>query len=191
MLYLPLDAARTGTVVGIDPGTETLGCAVLSFDLGTLAITGLEAYTFRGTKLPSSEWMGMVYNERAQRIAAHHANLVNVLCRTNPLAVASESPFYSHLRPSAYGALTEIVCAIRCAVQAFDAWRTLHLIDPPSVKRAVGAPGGAGKDVVKECMGRVSELMAVCEDEFAHWDEHAIDAAAVAYCQYLRLVHPA
>lgn len=188
MLTIPSDSPYVATVVGIDPGTESLGCAILTFDIASMRITEFEAYTYRGSKMPGSDWRAEIFSDRARRIQSHHDNLLMILRRTNPIAIATESPFYDQRHPSAFGALTEIICAIRQAVSAFDVWRPLYTIDPPTVKRAVGAPGNAGKDIVKQCMSTIPELMQVCTNNFNTWDEHAIDAGAVAYCQYLAIL---
>lgn len=185
MLQLPKDASAIASIVGIDPGTETLGLSVLEFDLVAFRIQSIWAATYRGSRLPASEWLGYIHGDRERRIAAHKSNLLEILHRYRPLYVCCESPFYNQKRPSAYGALTEIVCALRETVQQYDAWKPLYLVDPPSVKRAVNAPGNAGKDIVKSSILQIEELTSVSKTPIAILDEHSIDAMAVAYAQYV------
>lgn len=189
VLALPSsDDRSSASILGLDPGSETLGAAILTFDLATLAIIRFEAATYYGSKLPSRDWTRELYNERAQRIEAHYLNLTRLLRQVQPLAIASEAPFFNGASPNAFGALTEVVCALRQAVNDYDVWKHLYMIDPPSVKVAVGAPGGTrDKLLVKTCMAAIPQLMGALVESFATWDEHSVDAGAVAYCQYRRM----
>jgi hypothetical protein len=107
-----------------------------------------------------------------------------VFHRVNPLGIISESPFYSSRMPSAFGALTEVVCSIRQAVMVYDAWRVLYLIDPPSVKKALGCKGNGDKVAVKEALLRLPLLCNVIEGGVQALDEHSIDAVGVGYHLY-------
>lgn len=185
MLRLPENASGVTSIVGIDPGTEMLGIAVLVFDVSTFEILSVQADTYKGSRLPGSEWAAYIHSDRYKRIASHKANLIEILNHYRPLFVSCESPFYNQKRPSAYGALTEIICAIREAVNVYDVWKPLYLIDPPSVKKAVNAAGNAGKDAVKASILQIKELTQVCSKTIEEMDEHSIDAMAVAYAQYV------
>ena len=185
MLHVTENAPATTSVVGIDPGTKMLGVCILEFDLVTFEILKIQAVTYDGSRLPSSEWVGYLHGDRVRRISALRDKLTEVLCTYRPLYVCCESPFYNQKRPSAYGALTEIVCAIREAVRAYDMWKPLYMIDPPSVKKAVNASGNAGKDDVKSSISKIETLSRVCVTPIAKLDEHSIDAMAVAYAQYV------
>lgn len=185
MLSIPESASAVASIVGIDPGTKMLGVCVLEFDLVTFRILKVQANTYDGSKLPGSEWMGHLHGDRAKRINAHRTNLIYILNTYRPLYICCESPFYNQKRPSAYGALTEIICAIREAVSYYDVWKPVYMIDPPSVKKAVNASGNAGKEDVKLNISKITELTQVCDMAFSELDEHSIDAMAVAYAQYV------
>ena len=58
------------------------------------------------------------------------------------------------------------------------------MVDPPSVKKAVGAPARGDKDAVKRAIKLIKELEMVNFDNF---DEHSIDATAVGYYELLKL----
>lgn len=189
MLPYPQDANELVSIVGIDPGSETLGCSILCFNLRTFEIISVEAVTFIGSKLTSSDWTGEIFNDRIQRIQAHERNLLQLFQRINPLIIAIESPFMSVRRPSAYGALTEVVCAVRNAVLQFDVWRPLYLVDPPNAKKAVNAKGNADKEGVKAGLKTIPELMQALQVPIEHLDEHSIDAIAVGYYFYLQFKH--
>jgi Holliday junction resolvasome RuvABC endonuclease subunit len=188
MLPIPSDPNTIVSIIGIDPGSTNLGCAILSFDILTNQITCLEAYTFRGERLPGSEWTASIDNDRRKRITALEDKLFEVFMFVNPICIACESAFINVKRPSADGALTEVVCAIRSAVARFDIWRVLRMVAPSSVKNAVGAMGGGDKDAVKKALLNISELTSVVLTPITEMDEHSVDAIAVAYAGYKMLI---
>ena len=185
MLRIPEASSARTSVVGIDPGTKMLGVCILEFDLMSFEILNVQALTYDGSKIPSSDWVGHLHGDRVKRISALKDKLTDILIAYRPLYVCCESPFYNQKRPSAYGALTEIVCAIRDAVRNYDVWKPLYLIDPPSVKKAVNASGNAGKEDVKTAISKIETLSRACVTPMANLDEHSIDAMAVAYAQYV------
>ena len=185
MLRLPKDGATTTTIVGIDPGTETLGVAIMTISLLDYSILSTEARTFHGSKLAGKEsWLSEVFGSRTDRVKAHEENLLNIFNSVKPLLIASESPFYNQRFPQAYGALMEVICAIRSAVMRHSNWKSLGLFDPPTVKNAVGAQGNADKNTVYSKVIALNCLNYTGLVPITELDEHSIDAIAVAYCQY-------
>lgn len=186
MLPIPTDANCLVSSLGLDPGTETLGVGNITFDLLTFEIASCEAYTFKGSRLPGSEWMGRIYTDRQRRIAAHQQNFLRLLHRINPLIVSCESAYINTQRPAAYGALVEVQCALRETLRKFDQWRPLYMVEPSRAKAAVGASGGSrDKNEIKEALLRIPALVKTCLTPIETWDEHSVDAVAVAYCQYV------
>lgn len=186
MLPIPSDPNLTVSVVGIDPGTEMLGVAAIYFNLTTFQILKINATTFRGSKLPGSEWTSIIHSDRVMRLQSHRANLINLLNEINPIAISVESPFYTSRMPSAFGALTEVVAMIRSAVLEYDVWRRIYLVDPPNVKKALGAKGNADKLEVKQALVNMPELSNVIVGGLDSLDEHSIDAIAVALHLYIQ-----
>lgn len=175
------------TIVGIDPGSETLGVCILSFD-AAFTLIKVEAATYRGSKLPVRDDIRLTHGDRAARIQAHYDNLLGILLQYQPIVVTCESPFFMAARPQAYGALTEVVTMIRNALQTYRPNLDLGLIDPPSVKKAVGAKGNADKVGVREAILRmVGQIPFVGPITLDRLDEHSLDAFAVAYSAYLTL----
>ncbi len=182
MLRMPSDPGSIISVVGIDPGSTTLGTAVLWIDLNTMKVISSSAKTFHGDRLQGGEsWLGDIHGDRFSRIAALEQSLLRLFMHVKPYMIASESPFMSMRRPQAYGVLTEVMCAIRNAVMLYDAWKPLYIIDPPTVKKNVGAAGNAGKEEVKQALLRLPELYYSGETPLELLDEHSVDALAVAY----------
>jgi Holliday junction resolvasome RuvABC endonuclease subunit len=188
MLTIPEYSSPYARILGIDPGTETLGAASIEYNVLTGEIHGAEAKTFKGSKLISSDWVEEYHGSRFARIQAHSSNLARILGIIEPSDVAVESPFFSHLRPQAYGALTEIVYAIKLTVFSYDPTLPFVLIDPPSVKNSVGAKGNADKDAVREKVLAILSARYSGRISIDRLDEHSIDSLAVAYACYLSRV---
>lgn len=189
MLSFPSSSlARTTSIVGIDPGSETLGLGIIEFNIDTFEIVQSTAFTFTGSKMfDDDSWLASSHGNRTARIAAHKDNLVYQLTQINPVCVACESPFYNPRRPNAYGVLVEVLTMIRQAVIEYDRWKSLYLIDPPTVKKSVGAAGNADKIKMLEAISNLTNLRLVCSPSLL--DEHSIDALAVAYCRYRQLTN--
>lgn len=180
MLVMP-EEPRIASIVGIDPGTVNLGIAILWFDVVTLEIKGCHAKTYNGTKMGSEgTWDSLSYGDRYARIRLHEENLFRLFQQEKPLFIVAESPFFNQRHPMAYGALTEVVCGIRSAVKRYDGWKALYTIDPPSVKKAVGAKHNADKHAVKEKVMALEDLQYDGDVPLSALDEHSIDAIAVA-----------
>lgn len=173
-------------ILGIDPGSQFLGTAIINVDIATLNINYSLAWTFKGdTLIKDNNWLAQLHGARYDRIFAHKLNLLDLMRYYSPLYIASESPFMNTRMPNAYGALLEVINAIKQAVIEFDAWRTLHLIPPSSVKNAVGAAGAANKGTMKDKISALKELNY--RGDINLLDEHSIDALSVAYAQLYTL----
>lgn len=187
MHLMPHNAGELANIVGIDPGTEHLGLSCITFNVVTLGIHQTAAQVFVGSKLGISSQQSLVHSARFARIDAHRENLTSVLRALKPVAVVCESPFFNSMRPQAYGALVEIVNAIRYAVWEYDPQMPLDLLDPPRVKRSVGAAGNAKKDVMQQAVLGLSELNFQGPVPLTELDEHSIDAIAVGYSKLIGL----
>ena len=180
---MPINASDVATIVGIDPGSETLGLCRISFNVNTLQIVSTQAQTYIGTKIQTgmSRWILEYQTERFARIHAHKLNLGRILIQSRPLTVACESPFYSSRRPGAFSALTEVISALRYACFEYDPRLPFTLIDPPSAKIAVGAKGNAKKEQVQEAVLQLPDLNFIGDVSLNKLDEHSIDSIAIAY----------
>lgn len=188
MLTMPVGARPYFNILGIDPGTHNLGVGILTVEFGTFEILASVAFTITALKvMPKDAWAIEMHGERTSRIYTLMSELDRCFNFYNPIRIACESPFYNPRRPMAYGSLVEILSAIRTTVWNYDRWRRIQTYDPPSVKKAVGAKGGADKDVMKEKVTNMSQLRWSGPYPITALDEHAIDGLAVAYADYLAL----
>lgn len=180
MLTMP-DSSPYASILAIDPGTETLGIACIEYDCRTGVIHGSEAKTFKGSKLGKNSWVAEIHGDRFNRINAHRTNLARILNIVQPAFIASESPFFSRAHPQAYGALTEIVYALQLTIFAYDPLMSVQMVDPPTVKNAVGAKGNADKEGVRVGVLAIPDLNYAGRIPLEALDEHSIDSLAVAY----------
>lgn len=188
MIHLPEEGARTTCIVGLDPGSESLGIAAIEFDIETMTIVKTTAKTLVGSKLMRKDtWAIELHGERPSRVEALHNAILDELIDKSPVQIACESPFFSSRMPSAFGVLMEVLIAVRSAVLQYDRWRIVYLIDPPTVKRGVGGKGNADKFKMKELVLALPDLCFTGPVALADLDEHSIDAIAVAYTRFKEL----
>jgi Holliday junction resolvasome RuvABC endonuclease subunit len=186
---MPPDSSQVVSIIGIDPGSHCLGVGVLKIDITTLKIVSSDAWTLVGKRLVGkNDWTTSIHGERNGRVYALEQELLRIFRYFQPLEIASESPFINSKFPQAGLALTVVVCGIRQAVMQYDVWRELHLIDPPTVKMAVGAAGNAPKEVVKEKIMLLPNLNYIGTVPLSQLDEHSIDALAVAFARFRLLM---
>lgn len=186
MLVMPTGSSNVIAIVGIDPGSFNMGVAVILFNIETLEIVSTQAWTLSGVKLGREErWTTELHGELEGRIAGMGNTLLEILRHFQPLLVASEAPFISKKFPQAGLVLTRVVSAIRLAVMQYDVWKSLDIIDPPSVKNAVGAAGNAPKEVMKEKVLQLP-INYIGKTPLQELDEHSIDAIAVAYGRLMK-----
>lgn len=178
--------ASIATICGIDPGSDTMGICVMQFNVINLQIVKTHAFTVHGSRMGGNDWLTINYGDRFRRIANLKENLLNVFRQTEPLTIAVEAPFMNMLRPQAYGVLMEVMAAIRSAISEYDLWLDPYLIDPSSVKNAVGAPGNAKKEIIRQCIMNLNYLNSTVD--LSLLDEHSLDAIAVALTRFKRLI---
>lgn len=189
MLVQPQGSTRY-RIIGIDPGTDTLGASLLEVDLATRIIDILESQTFEGSKLAKSyENIAAYHGDRTARLIAHEDNLYGYFVYAQPHSIICESPFSNKRFPQAYAALTECVSHIRRAVMRYDGFKPLLQVDPPTAKLAVGVKArGTTKDDVK--IGLLKAIKAghlhnPNNIDIGELDEHSVDAIVVAYTRAL------
>lgn len=191
MFQLPDLTQETIRLVGIDPGTDNLGLAVLTIDPKTYEIIETTAATYRGGRLEHYDVrVSAIQGDRLARLLAHRCNLVERFAEIKPTMVASEAPFYNRLRPNAYGPLVESLWVIKEAVWSYDGTMALREIDPPTVKKGVMAKELKGKEPMKDALKALHQELRLSEAQIDAMDEHSVDAVAVAYTLYMQECFP-
>lgn len=181
MLAYPT-SRRPFTVMGIDPGTQTLGVSLVSWDLHAPARTVETAFTLTASDTsPMYAALREQVGKRYARLQQHYDVLLECLYQYQPHAVIAESPFGGSF-PQTFAALTECIGVIRRAVMTRDPTMVLDLIDPMTVKRV------AGVEMKRTNLKRKDAVAdALCARPDITWgidpsglDEHSTDATAVA-----------
>jgi len=149
-------------ILGVDPGSITTGFGVIDYDRGRLALVEQGSITTtRGTEL-------------ADRLCRIHDQLLAVIARTSPAAVAVETPFAGQNMKSliqlAHARGVVLLAARSAQLDVFE-------YAPRSVKSAVVGYGAAEKQQVAKM---VRMLLPGCASVVMSVD--ASDALAVAIC---------
>jgi len=149
-------------ILGVDPGSLTTGFGVIDYERGRLSLVEQGSITTkRGADLP----------ERLQRI---HDELLAVITRLVPEAIAVETPFAGHnvksLIQLSHARGVVLLAASRAALEIFE-------YAPRSVKSAIVGFGGADKEQVATMVRR---LLPGCASLKMAAD--ASDALAIAIC---------
>ena len=118
-------------ILGVDPGSLTTGFGVIDYERGRLSLVEQGSITTkRGAELP----------ERLQRI---HDELLAVITRLVPEAIAVETPFAGHnvksLIQLSHARGVVLLAASRARLEIFE-------YAPRSVKSAIVGFGGADKE---------------------------------------------
>lgn len=177
-----MDINSTYRILGIDPGTNTLGAAIIDIDLVTAKTVVSMACTFVGQSM-ASEYSTYpdVHGERAARLKAHEENLSTVMFNWQPHRVISESAFMGKFAQS-YMALVECLVAIKRATMYYNPFIPLEVIDPTTVKKTAGMVGKLrGKEPVRDALAELPYLEFAPGVHLATLDEHSVDAIAIAH----------
>ena len=173
-------------LIGMDPGLMRFGLSVIEVDCYTREIVSFYSTTYYGNKLKGNKYVEESQGERLCILRALIGELEKEFEQHSALAYAIESPFYSMSSPSAFGSLNEIVSLVKQLVINHDDSKTLSLIDPPTVKKNIGAKGNADKTIVREnilqLFSNVNNLSLL---DIESLDEHSIDSLAVSYSLYI------
>lgn len=188
-MYPHYDAASTYRILGIDPGTNTLGTAILDVNICHRIITVADARTYVGTSMASEyAYYSEVHGSRAARLKAHEENLFNLMYETKPHWVICESSYMGKFA-QAYMALTECICAIQRSLYRYNPTLPLQMVDPTTVKKSTGMTGRLrGKDPVKEALADLSYLRYAPGIRLELMDEHSVDAVAVAHVRACEVI---
>jgi Holliday junction resolvasome RuvABC endonuclease subunit len=185
MLALPEQAGYTALIIGIDPGSNTLGFSEIYFDVRDLSIIKSVARTLKGASILGPLGLSQSHSDRYCRIFSLAKEILKNFVELEPNFVICESPFISSRQPMAYGALMEIVFAVRRAVLDYDSTQPMDTVDPPRAKKAVGAPGNAKKPEMQSAVIKLKDEFKLDEllsdAPLESLDEHSIDALAIAY----------
>ena len=185
MIQLP---ASHYVVLGIDPGTETLGVAVLGVDLVDLSVYAYSAITLHASHSCNSLSVdSLTFGDRFARLNSLANSVQSQCAHFQPHSVIAESPFLGRF-PQSFEALVDCLSVLRRTVAAYDPGLVLETVDPPSAKKAVGVnPKGSTKEDIKNAVLRLP-IHRYPGVHFENLEEHATDAIAVAWYRVQQVI---
>lgn len=171
-------------LLAIDPGSTTLGFALMLIDPVLKQITVGDAFTLnvgRGVNTHSLRFEQ--YGAKAERLHQIYMNMSSVLYQLQPHLFIAESPFVGRFA-AAFEALVEVRDALKAALWAHDPTMLYESVDPLTAKKAVGAAVYKGsKENVRDSVIALPDLIWAPNVMKYELDEHSIDAVAVGYCR--------
>jgi Holliday junction resolvasome RuvABC endonuclease subunit len=187
MLVMPPQATPL-RVLGIDPGTTTLGVAALYWDIDNNKIHVDSAFTLQANdRLLGYQAITEVHGSRISRFYQQADELNAIFHNIRPHAVIAEAPYMGRFAQS-FGALTECVLNIRQTLFNYDSSMPLLQVDPTTVKKTVGVHKGkmSDKEDVRRALRERTDISWGVDLELL--DEHSVDAVAIAMYYLLVLV---
>ena len=148
-------------ILGIDPGTVTMGYGVIEEQESELGLMDCGALT-TAPNMPLS-----------QRLHTLYLGLLNLIARYQPSEIAIEQPFVAKNVRSALAVGQAIGMAM---VAAGEKGIPIHQYTPTQVKQAVSSYGRSGKEQVQEMVRIQLRLSSLPQPS------DAADALAVALC---------
>lgn len=176
------DRYRRINMLAVDPGLHYLGLSIhtLNSRTGDYERVNIETInvdrTFRRTLTDSS-----YRSEQDSCLLKIYDHIYDVCRHYDVTFLAYEEPFNNPMRPGAYGPLRDVTATARRA--AINACPSV-LIDsmrPQAVKKGVGAGGTKGKEIMREKVLVIPELMDVLECHPDDLTEDCVDSLAIGY----------
>lgn len=175
------DMSSIFRVVGIDPGSSTFGFTVIDYDLTTGVPTVVFSETFFAEPLLDEESTLMNLGRRGARHSLCKDYVIRQLDEFKPQLVCCESAFLKMRFVNAFQSLVEGIVMVRQALYEHDDTMSLLLVDPPTAKKAVGAPGkGGDKLAILYALRKLKELKFNNVD-LESLDEHSRDSVAICF----------
>lgn len=186
MYYIEPAGEADIRIMGIDPGTDTMGVAIVDVNIETNKPHLVFGMTIHASKeLSEHEDAVEIVGSRDVRIDIIGGHIKQILVAACPTLVVAESPFYRPGRANAYEALVECFKKLREVVRYYSPTLTLRRIDPVTAKNYVGVSHvGDSKAAVEKAvieLYRCTETEAIFDQCF---DEHTYDALAVTHAAY-------
>lgn len=177
-------------ILGIDPGSDTLGTAILDVDIDTYKATVVYGGTFTArSEIEKNSWLAMMRTKRDERLGLLEKNIFDLMLMSEPLLIGAESPFVQRGKVSAYEALVECQQMLRNTVWKYSPALLVRRIDPITVKNYVGVSHrGTDKSDMHRAVVKLYENNVAANVDLSTFDEHTIDAIAVAHVIYRKLL---
>lgn len=193
MLVLPSTEERVRLMV-VDPGTNTLGLAVMDVDVGHKQLQVMYVDTLvaeRDVRLrPSFQAIQEIHGDRHARLASHAQNVGRLLHFWQPHLMVAEEAFVGR-NVSSFESLVECLMYLRMAAREYNPNMPFDTLSNRVAKQKVGAAHrGSTKEDVLIGVAKLVEsntLTLPVDVRLTDLSEHAVDALAIGYAYALAL----
>lgn len=178
-MIIPEQEPMTVRIVGFDPGTAHLGCAVLDWEWGKPMPRVIFATTIHASDDLVDSSMAEVLGKRDVRMRQIRKELKEFLEIAQPTFAITETPFMQRGKLSAYESGVEIQLMLRECMWEYSPRIHVNGINPKTLKNHVGVEH---KGTTKEDMMRAITAMynEHTEIDLSVLDEHSFDAIGAA-----------
>lgn len=169
--------------LSIDPGTNSLGITINAVNFATKEKHIVHSTTAHIDKLANllyGDSLVVTHGLRFAKMQACRDVIFKMACEWEVQAVVSESPYMGRF-PQAFSALVECIQAMQLAIMDYNPLMPFNLIDPATVKKAMGVKGNNGD---KNAMRLAVAKILPAGFDIDSFDEHAIDSMGVGHAFY-------
>lgn len=168
----------------LDPGLNNVGTSLWDIAIQpTVSISSISALTLKSERLVDDSFLDD--EDVTERLIKRH-KMANALRRIlesfDPHVVAIESPFFDRRKPGSFQVLAEVMSTIYDTIVAYNPSIRIYLVPPQLAKKYIGVAGQKGKEVVKDGILKLTDVLQALQDPLDTLDEHAIDSLAIGYC---------
>lgn len=166
-------------IMSIDPGGTTTGIAITDLDMLTGKCYIVDSHTIHLDKLIKRKYGHnvIIYGEKFARIIALKEAMTKLLVAWQPEYIVSEGPYLGSF-VTTFASLTSCVMAIRLAIYEWEPYKDVTVLDPATVKKAVGVSGKSGdKNLMRIAVAKRGLIFT--DVLLEKLDEHSVDAIAV------------
>lgn len=170
--------------LSIDPGTNSLGLTINAVNFATKEKKIVHSYTAHIDKLAQllyGDSLVLTQGLRFAKMQVCRDVIFKMACEWEIQAVVSESPYMGRF-PQAFSALVECIQAMHLGIMDYNSLMPFNLIDPATVKKAMGVKGNSGD---KNAMRNAVANILPAEFDINYFDEHAIDSMGVGHAFYI------
>lgn len=178
-MIIPEQGEMSVRIVGFDPGTAHLGCAVLDWTWGESMPRIIYAGTLHAGDDTVDSSMAEVLGKRDVRMRALREQLLEFLEIAQPTFAITETPFMQRGKLSAYESGVEIQLMLRECMWAYSPRIHVNGINPKTLKNHVGVEHkGTTKEDVENAIKKMYERHT--DISWDGLDEHSFDAIGAA-----------
>jgi len=177
-----VDIPRKVRFIAIDPGSRTLGLAVLEYNFDDNTLTVLFTRCLNVDEgMTHLQYMTDLVGTRRARLYLIHRFLTEQIREWCPGFVIMETPYMGSFA-QVFKVLVEIEKTIEAIITDFGNGISLFKIDPSTVKKTIGVSGKSGdKSLMLAAVKALSNLVLKAGIVLDEITEHEVDAIAVGH----------